>query len=34
MKAALRTARAFVIDASLFVLFLIALALAKAWRWA
>lgn len=34
MNAALRTARAFLIDAALFILFLIALALARAWRWA
>ncbi len=34
MSAALRTGRAFLIDAALFLLFLIALALARAWRWA
>lgn len=32
MKSALRAVRAFLVDAALFILFLIALALAWAWK--
>lgn len=30
----MRAVRAFLVDAALFILFLFALALARAWRWA